>query len=210
MTAPSSWPEWHLRWEEAPADRRRTQRLSADEALINLKPAGQVRADFGSRTSTFLLPAEPSPEAWTHPHLSVTAVLAARWLGRRSFHSGAFVAGDGAWGVLGDRGQGKTSTLAWLASHGYPVVCDDILVLDGGTAFAGPRCLDLRETAARHFHMGSYIGRVGTRAAGAPGSDPSPRKCHCEAGSSRHGLTRCPPSRYQQRRGWQDCWPSGR
>jgi hypothetical protein len=53
--------------------------------------------------------------------------------------------------------------LAWLVKSGYPIVCDDILVVDNDQAMAGPRCIDLRQGAADYFQLGTYIGRLGTR-----------------------------------------------
>jgi ABC-type molybdenum transport system ATPase subunit/photorepair protein PhrA len=49
----------------------------------------------------------------------------AHWLGRESFHGGGFVAGDGVWGVLGEKGDGKSTLLASLALSGVPIVADD-------------------------------------------------------------------------------------
>jgi hypothetical protein len=98
-----------------------------------------------------------------HPFLAMTAVVHADWSKRLSFHGGAFVLEGQAWGVLGGREQGKSSTLAWLASHGYPIVCDDAIITDGDIVFAGPRCLDLREGSAHHFGIGNYIGVIGAR-----------------------------------------------
>jgi hypothetical protein len=51
--------------------------------------------------------------------------------------------------VVGDRGAGKTTLLARLAARSLPVVADDLLVLHDGSVLTGPRCLDLREPAAR-------------------------------------------------------------
>ena len=49
------------------------------------------------------------------PHLSSAASTIAIWLGREPFHAGAFAHRGGAWGVaLGEKGSGKTSTLAVL------------------------------------------------------------------------------------------------
>jgi len=163
VDAPTSWPQWRMCWQETALERRQTQRIGPDEALLDLTPKGQVLVDRLTSTSTFLLPAPPQPEAWSHPYLSSTALLVAWWSGRRSFHAGAFVAGGGAWAVLGDKEQGKSSILAWLARRGYPVLCDDVLVIDQGQALSGPRCLDLREGASAHFGMGTWIGLVGAR-----------------------------------------------
>jgi len=163
VDAPAWWPRWQLGWTKTPVDDRQAQWLGADDALLDVQPVGQVLVDRRASTSTLLLPSAPPVEAWPHPYLSATAVLATWWSGYRSFHAGAFLAVGGAWGILGDKEQGKTSMLAWLASREYPVLCDDVLVIADGRALAGPRCLDLRESAAAHFGLGTYIGRVGGR-----------------------------------------------
>jgi hypothetical protein len=86
-----------------------------------------------------------------HPWLALAAGMWARWLGRDSFHGGAFVAAGGAWALLGGYRSGKSTLLAWLATRGRPVVADDQLVLEGGHVFAGPRCVDVRPEAAEHL-----------------------------------------------------------
>jgi hypothetical protein len=48
------------------------------------------------------------------------AALAARCLGRESFHPGAVVVEGCAWAVLGDKEVGKSSTLAHSPSAGTP------------------------------------------------------------------------------------------
>jgi hypothetical protein len=73
-----------------------------------------------------------------------------------TLHGGAFVDDrGGAWAVLGDRGAGKSSLLASLALAGRDVVADDLLVLDGGDCFAGPRCVDLRPDAVAELGLGA-------------------------------------------------------
>jgi hypothetical protein len=80
----------------------------------------------------------------------------ARWRGLETLHAGAFVDDrGGAWAVLGDRGAGKSSLLAALAAAGRDVVADDLLVLDGGDCFAGPRCVDLRPDAVVELGLGT-------------------------------------------------------
>jgi hypothetical protein len=163
VAAPEHWPQWHLEWRLHRPDAWPPERIGDERALVNLLPRGQVLVDRATATSTLLLPEPPSPHAWVHPYLSSTAVVAARWAGRQSFHAGCFVLDGCAWGVIGERNAGKSSALAWMASHGLAVVCDDILVLDRDRALAGPRCLDLRQSAAEHFGLGTYIGQVGSR-----------------------------------------------
>lgn len=73
------------------------------------------------------------------------------------------VIGDRAWGVIGRREAGKSTLLAEADRRGIAVLADDLLIVDGGDAFAGPRSLDLRETAAEHFGAGRPLGVVGRR-----------------------------------------------
>jgi len=70
----------------------------------------------------------------------------------------------GAWGVLGDKGTGKSSILAWLALQGAGILCDDVLVVDSdGAVVVGPRCIDLRGDAAAWLGEGEALGMVGAR-----------------------------------------------
>jgi len=99
-----------------------------------------------------------------HPCLWPAAAVFARWRGLETLHGGAFVDDrGGAWAVLGDRGAGKSSMLAALAVAGHDVVADDLLVLDGGDCFAGPRCVDLRSDAVSELGLGTLPSVRSTR-----------------------------------------------
>jgi hypothetical protein len=60
-------------------------------------------------------------------------------------HGAAFVANDGAWMVLAEKGGGKSSTMAALFAAGYSILADDLVVLEGGLVMPGPRFVDLKE-----------------------------------------------------------------
>jgi hypothetical protein len=124
---------------------------------------GWLTVDRSPPRVTFRLPAPPPPADLVHPYLAPGAALAARWAGRESFHAGAVLADGGAWVVLGDKEAGKSTTIADFALHGVGVMADDLVVLDGDAVFAGPRCVDLRETAAGHLGAGEPLGVVGVR-----------------------------------------------
>ena len=47
-----------------------------------------------------------------HPLLGYAALAFANWIGREAFHAGVFLSGGSAWALLGQRGSGKSSTLA--------------------------------------------------------------------------------------------------
>jgi hypothetical protein len=99
-----------------------------------------------------------------HPYLTRVAAAHTYWLGRESFHAGAFVTNGKAWAVAADRGGGKSSTLAGLARAGYEVVVDDLVVSEAGKTFAGPRSIDLREGASTYLGLGESMGLHGGRA----------------------------------------------
>ncbi|MEU7752722.1 hypothetical protein [Micromonospora sp. NPDC049171] len=116
-------------------DGRRGTRILADGRTLSVdRPRG---------TATFYGP-PLAADVLAHPYLAPVATTVNRWAGRETFHSGAFVLAGRAWALLGPRTAGKSSLLAALAARGVSILTDDILVVDGGDAFAGPRCVDLR------------------------------------------------------------------
>jgi hypothetical protein len=91
-----------------------------------------------------------------HPWLAPAAAIVARSLGREVFHAGAFLADGGAWALTGTNEAGKSSILAALAIAGEPVLTDDLLVVGDDLAYAGPRCVDLRDLSV----VGGLAGTV--------------------------------------------------
>jgi len=79
-----------------------------------------------------------------HPLLGRAAAHIALAYGAEAMHAGAVAGIAGAWAIIGPKGAGKSTLLASLAGVGAPIVTDDILVIRGGAAMAGPRCIDLR------------------------------------------------------------------
>jgi hypothetical protein len=139
------------------------EEVGPDHARLWLAGGGVAELDRADGHVRMGLPPDTSDAALVHPFLAPVAVVTARWLGRESFHGGGFVAAGGAWGVLGEKTAGKSTTLAALALAGVPVVSDDVLVLEGTTVFAGPRSVDLRPEAAAHLGAGESLGTIGTR-----------------------------------------------
>ena len=162
-----SWPSWRLQWTPLSAaafDQPARDELSADRArLVASASGGWIELDRPSQSTRFHTPEPLSPAALVHPYLTSTAAIAAHWLGRTPFHAGGFSIGGGAWGVLGGREMGKSSLLMGLHAAGVTVVSDDLIVLEEGRVYSGPRCLDLRQGAAERFGTGRSLGRVGRR-----------------------------------------------
>ena len=98
-----------------------------------------------------------------HPFLALPASIASYWLGRQALHGGAFSYRGRAFALMGMREAGKSSSLGWLLGRGHEILSDDILILEGGTLFAGPRSVDLRDDAAAVLG-GHDLGFPGSRA----------------------------------------------
>ena len=162
VSAPAGWPL--LAVSVAPdGPGPPCDRVGPERAELKLLTGGWVGIDRDPGRAVYHLPTRVDDGALVHPYLAPVALIAARWLGRESFHAGAFMAGSGVWALLGDKEAGKSTTLAWLAAHGHPVVCDDALVLDELTALAGPRSIDLRAESAERLGIGEPLGTVGVR-----------------------------------------------
>jgi hypothetical protein len=147
-----SWPD--VRVERALIRRPPgPTRIEADRAEIRLIGGGQLRLDRLARMATYLTATALPDDELVHPYLAPVASSFAGWLGRQALHAGAARVDGTVLAFAGRKEAGKTTTMAWLASRGYEVVADDVLVVDGERALAGPRALDLRLDAARELDM---------------------------------------------------------
>jgi len=116
-----------------------------------------------SRRAVYTSPQPFSPDELIHPFLAPAAAMCAWWDGHEVFHASAIVVSGGVWALLGEKEAGKSSTAAWLARSGFDIVADDMLVVVGTTALAGPRCIDLRPDAARVLDEGRFLDIGGPR-----------------------------------------------
>lgn len=162
VDAPLHWLPWRI-VRESGVTERADSAITRDCAQLAISPDGSLLIDRASRTSVFTMPYLPSDEEMVHPYIAGTAAIAARWHGWQSFHAGGFAVGGEVWGVVGDRGLGKSTLLAALAGLGAAVVSDDLLVVHEGRVLAGPRCIDLRQQSAAELGVGHHIGVVGNR-----------------------------------------------
>ena len=162
VPASPEWPRLRIQRRIGQGDAE-TDWLSDRAALIKLQNGGEISIDRERGVSTFVLPRRVGTAELVHPLLAPVAAVMAYWLGRESFHASGFVASGGIWGLLGDRGSGKSTTVARLALEGVPIACDDLLVVEDGVAFVGPRSVDLRREAAEYLGVGEALGVVGAR-----------------------------------------------
>ena len=162
VPAEPSWPPLEVASEVgSPGDE--PEYVSDERAEILTRTGARITIDRSAGRALVTAGRPLAADELVHPFLAPAAAVVGRWLGRESFHCGAFVAGGGAWALLGERESGKSSTLAALALAGYDIVCDDILLLEGTACFPGPRCVDLREETAAALDAGDALGTVGGR-----------------------------------------------
>jgi hypothetical protein len=157
VPAASDWPLLRLS-ARLGFDSAAPDQLDPDRCRLRLGSGGVAQVDWLSGNVLFTLRRRAAPADLIHPNLLPVAALGARRSGRECFRAGAVVLGDGAWAVIGARGAGKSSLLAWLALGGYSVLTDDLLVVDERRrALAGPRMIDLREAAAHRLGVGEPV-----------------------------------------------------
>jgi hypothetical protein len=127
------------------AEGRPTTRLSDDSASLSLTGGGRLEMARASDQFQFFFPDRPADHDILHPYFTAAAALFWQWRGSEALHAGAIATPAGAVLLLGEKGAGKSTTLAWLALHaGVPVLSDDLAVLQGRTVLAGPATIDLR------------------------------------------------------------------
>jgi hypothetical protein len=166
LPAERDWPRLRIERSVEPglSDDGSPGALDIDEARADLRitPADRVEVDRETLTMRFRTREELADQVLVHPYLSLPVAIVSFWLGRQTLHGGAFRHDNAGWALLGGREAGKSSTLGWLLGQGVEILTDDLIVLDGGTLFAGPRSVDLRGDAARLLG-GEELGKLGNR-----------------------------------------------
>lgn len=137
--------------------------VGQDIVRLSHRRGGSVTVRRDPPEAMFVLPQRLPAAAMVHPVGTLPLAILAHWRGDVTLHGGAFVHAGGAWGVCGERSAGKSTTLALIAERGAPIVADDLLVVQGSEALAGPSCVDLRSDAAGRFPAAVSLGQVGER-----------------------------------------------
>jgi hypothetical protein len=136
-------------------------RIDEDQATLRV-PLGIVQLDRIRQSVRVGSTRRPEDAELVHPLLWPAAAVHARWRGWETLHAGAFrlTSGGGVWIVMAESGGGKSSLLAELAVAGYEVVADDLVVVDCGYCYAGPRCIDLKPDAASTLEIADRLSAV--------------------------------------------------
>ena len=145
-----------------PAREPGTVRVEPERAEIWMTAGDRIEIDRATLTVRFSTRKALHDRVVLHPCLGLPASIASYWMGRQALHGGAFRHESGVFALMGVREAGKSSTLAWLLGRGHEIYSDDILILDQGALFAGPRSVDLRDKAAAVLG-GEDLGMVGNR-----------------------------------------------
>lgn len=122
--------------------------IGPEVAVLPLLGGGAVELIRNERRAVYRMPSPPTVDELVHPHLAPVATFFASWLGREAIHAGAYAAGGPVIALTAEREGGKSTTLAALADRGATIAADDVCVIAGGMALAGPRCIDLRDPGA--------------------------------------------------------------
>lgn len=145
---PDGWVDVRLSRQPLGADAPRRTAIAEHVVELVFDTGWALRIDRIGSSVVFFAPSEATDDEVVHPYLAPAAIRFAGWHGRAALHAGAFVSAGGAWGLLAAREGGKSTTLGRLALSGVPVLADDLLVVERAGALAGPRCIDLRPSAA--------------------------------------------------------------
>jgi hypothetical protein len=162
VDAPATWPRLAIE-RGIDGTRPRQEEVTHDHARVWLAGGGFATLDREPARARVHVPEQTSDGALVHPFLAPVVLIMSRWLGRETMHGGGVIVDGGVWAVLAHKTGGKSTVLATLALAGLGVATDDVLVIDDGTVFAGPRTIDLRDEAAARLGVGEPLGRVGAR-----------------------------------------------
>lgn len=154
--------EAHIAWAQASPPEDELE-VTDDRVRVSVKHQVTLEVIRSSRSVFVALPEAPTPEAVVHPVATTPLAILARWRGDATLHAGAVLYDGGAYAVCGGQDAGKSTTLAFLAQIGLPIVADDLLVVDHGDALTGPSCVDLRHDTASRFPEACFLGTVGRR-----------------------------------------------
>lgn len=147
------WPEVHVARVNGDAEGEWHHGFGGRRACFPMAE-GLLRLERERSVMTMRTEQPLDDDRLVHPWVTWGAAMFARWHGREGFHGGAFVSGGRAWAVLADKEGGKSTLLARLALGGTDIVSDDLLVIEDGHVFAGPRCVDLRAGTAERLDVG--------------------------------------------------------
>jgi hypothetical protein len=161
--APATWPDVAVTVSCGDPGVAGPPQWDGTRAVFTLRGGGSIEIHADPRRVDLHLPQPVPPECVAQPHLASAAATFGTWAGFGVLHGGAFVYEGRAWALLGDKGMGKSTTLAELAIAGCAILADDLVIWSDGRILAGPRSVDLRAGAASVLRVARPLGVVGSR-----------------------------------------------
>lgn len=122
-----------------------------DQETFPLLGGGELVVERQGPGAAYYLPVPLTSAELVHPWLAAAAVPRNLHLGRLVMHGGLTGVADRGVAVVGDRGAGKSTMMASAALAGAAVYSDDVVVVDSGRAYCGPRHVDLRPGTAEQL-----------------------------------------------------------
>ncbi|HVF53262.1 MAG TPA: hypothetical protein VNC78_06595 [Actinomycetota bacterium] len=143
---PRADPAWPLVEVTVMGNARKAPPSEDEDTRVLYMPEGGYVVLERRGAVTFHPDSSIPEEEIVHPLLGPIGAIFAQWMGREPLHAAAFIHGGAAWGLVGPSLSGKSTLLAHLHAEGYPILTDDLVVVEDRTVFAGPLCLDLRSS----------------------------------------------------------------
>ncbi len=103
--------------------------LDAHHALIVFADGSRFAIEGGT-TIKYDVPPHVEPHAIRHFLVGAPMNILLHQRGLLLIHAGAVVTSRGVVGVMGTPGKGKSTTITALQQRGYPIICDDTLVIE--------------------------------------------------------------------------------
>ena len=193
---PVDWEQWRFAQIVAPARDEAGMSIQDGRARVGLPGVGELRLSRADRTISLHVPTPVPAATVEHPLLVPAAATVAYWQGRASVHAAAVLVDGRVWGLLGDRGAGKSTLAAELLLAGGTLFADDLLILTPDSAFAARRSSTFA-AMSRHASPRRCSGRSGGASAGASWPDRPPRgaagrvdRARIRAGTDAHRTAR--------------------
>lgn len=164
---PDDWPEWTVTTEviagqDAPrtdfADDNRARLCFSDGSTAEAtrtEAGGAIRVRLSRDVDRCLI---------AHPYLATVGMFQSLWKNGLPVHAGAVGIDGMAWLILASKGGGKSTSLLLLEQAGYPVLTDDLSIIDPDLDVQrGPAFIDLRRETAEAMGIGKELGVLGAR-----------------------------------------------
>ncbi|MBI4993959.1 hypothetical protein HZC33_03360 [Candidatus Wolfebacteria bacterium] len=119
--------------------------INLEVGLLNIEDINQLKLKI-------YLEKQISIKEFIHPHIQFALPSLAQINQDFLFHSGAVIINGKLFGILGDRGAGKSSLLfEMFKNFNLEIFTDDVMLIRKNMVCIGPRLIGLRQSASEKF-----------------------------------------------------------